>query len=222
MSTVILQQVRDEMNQVNRVLDEFDSIHGRFRGSRRKRELLERATRASIRGVEALVQEQWTRDPGYLYTVFESGEDEARMREAMRHDAALLDAFVSAECRLLEDLGAQPEAVCRVRRSLAEVAAYSLDPEAIGEPVAEELERLLETLNEDLGALQREEEHEIVKQRLVGSLEVLGGGLVVAADAAVVGGTLPSHGGLAVPAAKISGGAGVGMIRDGVKRALDT
>jgi hypothetical protein len=134
MTTMILQQVRDEMNQVNHVLDEFESIHGRFRSRRQKRELLERATHASIRGVEALVKEQWIRDPGYLYTVFESGEDEARMREAIRHDAALLDAFVAAECRLLEDLGVQPEAVNRVRRSLAEVAAYSLDPEAMADP----------------------------------------------------------------------------------------
>src|SRR4051794_19994477 len=101
------------MNRVNHVLDEFESIHGRFRSRRRKRELLEMATHASIRGVEALIQEQWTRDPQYLYTVFESGDDEARMREAMRQDAALLDAFVAAECRLLQDLGVQATAVDR-------------------------------------------------------------------------------------------------------------
>jgi hypothetical protein len=41
--------------------------------------------------------------------------------DAMGQDAALLRAFVEAECRLLQDTALKPEAVKRVRRSLEHV-----------------------------------------------------------------------------------------------------
>ncbi len=45
---MILTQVRDEMNRVNSVLDELESVQGHFKG-KRKAELLGMAARASIR-----------------------------------------------------------------------------------------------------------------------------------------------------------------------------
>src|SRR6478736_2492288 len=121
------------MNQVNWVLDEFDSIHGRFRSRGRKRELLERATRSSIRGVQALIEEQWTRDPEWRYN-----DNAYVVAEAMRQDAALLRAFVAAECRLLLDMGLEPGAVERVGRALEQVL-LELEPRDQGEVVAERL-----------------------------------------------------------------------------------
>src|SRR3954447_24207265 len=130
------------MNQVNWVLDEFDSIRGRFRSGKRKTELLQRATRASIRGVEALLEEQWTKDPTVPYS-----EDRYMAAEAVRQDAALLRAFIEAECRLLLDLGVDANAVERVRRGLHEIL-LQLDPREVGAiVVADRLQQLVGQLN---------------------------------------------------------------------------
>src|SRR5712691_3672604 len=110
---MILAQVRDEMNQVNRVLDEMDSIQGRLRSRRRKAEFLHRATLASIRGIEALREDARTREP-----LPSPSEITREVRETLRQDEALVKQFVKAECRLLEDMGVDPEAVNRVRCDL--------------------------------------------------------------------------------------------------------
>ncbi len=203
------------MNQVNRVLDEFESIHGRFRGRDRKRQLLEMATQASIRGVKALIEEQWTREPVILR------DDNAWLvAEAMRQDAALLRAFVESECRLLQDMGVKPEALRRVRRSL-ELVLVELNPQDAGEVVVERLEQLLSALEQDLYILGDEAKHDLVIQRLTGALEAMGGGLIVTADALIGAGATPATGGISLAGAAVSGAAGTAMVERGVDKALD-
>jgi hypothetical protein len=86
---------------------------------------LEMALRASIRGLEALQEEQRTRisppAPAEYYHVLQE----------MRQDGALLRAFIEAECRLLEDLGVSTKVVKRLRQSLAQTL-LELDPEREG------------------------------------------------------------------------------------------
>jgi hypothetical protein len=204
------------MNQVNRVLDEFESIHGRFRGQARKQQLLEMATRASMRGVEALIDEQWTKEP-----VFLRDDNAFLVAEAMRQDAALLSAFVAAECRLLRDMGVERAAVERVRRSLEEVL-FELRPDGSAEAVAEGLEGLLETLRQDLDLLGDAAHHDIVVQRLAGVLETLGGGAIVTADALIGAGAAPATAGVSVAGAAVSGVAGAEMMSRGISRARDS
>lgn len=212
---MILEQVRDEMNRVNWVLDEFESIHGRGRKRRHRRtELLEMAVLASIRGVEALIDEQWTKDPEYLVT----DEHAFIAAEWMRQDAALLRAFIAAECRLLEDIGVRPEAVRRIMRGLEGVL---LDPEGAPEPPVERLERLIGTLRADLQALEKEGHDELVMRRLTGVLEALGGGLIVATNGIVGAGLTPVTGGLSAAGAAVSGAVGVEMVNRGATKALE-
>jgi hypothetical protein len=215
---LILQQVRDEMNQVNWVLDRVESDARRTRGRRERKELRQMAARASIRGVQVLVEEQWTRDLGA------SDEDVYRSLETMRQDQALLRAFVQAECRLLGDLGVSPEAVERVRGGLESVLLTLEGPVDQGpegpEESVERLHELLETLRGDLASLEEEAHDELVRDRLIGVLEALGGGLIVGGDTAAGTAAAPVTFGLSPVGAGVSVAAGTELISRGAQRAL--
>ncbi len=211
---MILQQVRDEMNQVNWVLDQFESDHRRRRGKRERRELLEMAARASIRGVAVLVEEQWTNDLGV------SDDDVYRSLETMRQDQALLRAFVVTECRLLTDIGVSPEAVDRVRDSLENVL-LTLDGPVSFEQSTEKLLGLLGTLQRDLEELESEAHDELVKDRLIGVIEALAGGLIVGGDTAAGTAGAPVTFGLSVVGAAVSVAAGTELMGRGAQRVLD-
>ena len=211
---MILQQVRDEMNQVNWVLDRFESDPRRFRGKRERKELLQMAVRASIRGVKVLIEEQWTRDLGV------SDEDVYRSLEMMRQDQALLRAFVEAECRLLRDIGVSPEAVGRVRQSLENVLLGFEGPPDLDQSM-ERLDGLMQTLRDDLARLGKEAHDELVRDRLVGVIEALGGGLIVGGNTAAAAAAAPVTFGLSAAGAAVSVAAGTEMVSRGAQKALD-
>lgn len=211
-----MQQVRDEMNQVNWVLDRFESDHRRLRGKRERRELLEMAARASIRGVAILVEEQWTRDLGV------SDEDVYRSLEMMRQDQALLRAFVTTECRLLTDIGASPGAVGRVRDSLEDVLLTLERPAVDPRQSADRLLGLLEVLQKDLKQLEAEAHDELVKDRLIGVLEALAGGLIVGGDTAAGTAGAPVTFGLSAVGAAVSVAAGTELMGRGAERVADS
>ncbi len=210
---MILAQVRDEMNQVNWVLDQFESTPGRIRGAARRRQLLQMAILASSRGIRALIEEWFTRDLGF------SDDDVYRSVEAMREDRALLRAFVQAECRLLRDLGVSGAAVQKTRMSLESVL-LTLEGAANPESTAEQLNALLGTLEQDMSALKDEIRDEQLRRRLIGILETLGGGLIVGANAAVGAGAIPVTFGLSPIGAAISTAAGSQMLCRGSSSAL--
>ncbi|HXR60811.1 MAG TPA: hypothetical protein VN732_05770 [Solirubrobacterales bacterium] len=212
---MILQQVRDEMNQVNWVLDRFESDHRRLRGKRERRELLEMAAHASIRGVARLVEEQWTSDLGV------SDDDVYRSLEMMRQDQALLRAFVTAECRLLTDIGVSPEAVDRVKDSLENVL-LTLEGPATPEESTERLLGLLQILQRDLTQLEADAHDELVRDRLIGVIEALAGGLIVGGDTAAGTAGVPVTFGLSAVGAAVSVAAGTEMMGRGAQRALDS
>jgi hypothetical protein len=110
---VILEQVRSEMNQVNSVLDEFESVRIRKNNQTRKAELLNMAALASIRGIQALQDDVRTREP---FT--QQDKTSPVVREVMRQDDALVRQFARAECRLLADLGVSPGSINRIRTEL--------------------------------------------------------------------------------------------------------
>jgi hypothetical protein len=112
---VILAQVRDELNQVNWLLDEYDTLHDERRNRDERRRLLQRAGMASVRGVGAPFEDRRTRafmppDPDFY-----------RLLEEMRQDEALLRLFLKTEMRLLEDLGVSASAVKKIEDSLGDV-----------------------------------------------------------------------------------------------------
>jgi hypothetical protein len=211
---MILQQVRDEMNQVNHVLDEFESVAGRFKGKARRRELLQRALLASRRGVKVLKEEQWTKDLGV------SDFDPYRTLETMRQDQALLRAFVEAECRLLKDIGVDPTGVQRVRQNL-ELVLLTRDAPADAGRTTYELEELIRQLERDLADLHREGREDAMVQRLIGVLETLGGGLLVGGNTAAGAAGAPVTFGLSIAGAAVSVAAGTEMISRGAQKALD-
>lgn len=211
---MILAQVRDEMNRVNQVLDEFESPHGRWRNRGRRDQLLDMAVRASIRGVETLITDRetaipWLPEPGSEYHLLES----------MRQDEALLRALVTAECQLLSDLGLSSMAVERVRRSLD---AVLLHPTAEPGLTAVALQQLIDALRSDLELLNHQASDALVVRRLAGVFEALGGGLIIAADSLIGAGAAPFTGGLSIAGAGVSIAAGTEMLSRGVARAVDS
>jgi hypothetical protein len=212
---MVLQQVRDEMNQVNWVLDQFESDHRRLRGKRERRELLEMAARASIRGVAVLVEEQRTSDLGV------SDDDVYRSLEMMRQDQALLRAFVAAECRLLTDIGVSPSAVERVRDSLENVL-LTLDGLVNPEQSTNRLRGLLEILQQDLAQLEAAAHDELVRDRLIGVIQALAGGLIIGGDTAAGTAGVPVTFGLSAVGAAVSVAAGTEMMSQGAQRVLDS
>ena len=211
---MILAQVRDEMNRVNHVLDEFESIHGRWRNRGRRTQLLDMGVRASVRGVQALLEEYRTdgrRIPDAL--------DPYRVLESMRQDEALLRGFVTAECRLLADMGVSATAVERVRHSLDQVL---LKPARQPDVTAEQLELLIATLEEDLRGLEDEARDALVARRLGGVFEALAGGLIVGVDGVIGTGLALATGGISAAGAAVSIAAGTEMLSRGAGKALDS
>ncbi len=124
----------------------------------------------------------------YLNRTYErlGGNPEAVVEE-MRHDALLLQMFIHAEARLLEDVGLSPGSLEATVHMLAEVIlSAAAAPER---SFAERLDQLQTELEEDLAAIQAQETRDGTERRIAGVLGVLCGSLVVAVDAAAGVGT---------------------------------
>lgn len=229
---MILQQVRDEMNQVNWLLDKieppapargglrglWDRIVGLKRTADSKREkanLLRMASAASVRGIEALRQDILTREP------LPGPDDRDRaIREAMRQDEALLHAFTTAECRLLSDLGVDESAVARIRDDLhASVLIVLNNPDltpAHREDVASQLAELVERMQREVQLLRVNSDHDELVRQVSGALAVLAGGVIVVSNGLVGAGLTPITGGLSAGGAALSTAVGTDMISRGI------
>jgi hypothetical protein len=213
-----LSEIRDQINQLDSLLDEAESI----RDTRRRAELLATATRGAIRGIDVLLRSEW------LYRVPLQVENREAWA-AIADDEAIARAFIAAECRLLADMGVRPEAVARIRRRLEIVLTEPVadaDPRELTRRLVElrdsleaDLVELKQTLETQLNALDDRETTRRFRRRLVGCLEVLGVGAICGANGVlgVVG--APVTGGLSAAGAAISGAAGAGVISDGLGRA---
>jgi hypothetical protein len=205
------------MNQVNWVLDEVDSIQGRFKSRSRKAELLHRATLASIRGIEALREDVSTREP-----LPPESEITREAREMLRQDNALVRQFVKAECRLLEDMGVDHKAVNRISSDLnASLGRILLDTTLQSqETVESQLDYLVQNLRHELQVLSTKAEHRELIRKLEGVLVALAGGMVVTSNALIAAGTIPVTGGLSVVGAALSGAVGQDLVTRGIDRAM--
>jgi len=211
---VLNQQVRDEANHINRLL----SRRGWVGNRKERRGLLTEATDASIRGLTALANEPLiTETRAYLDQSFERlGGNPAAFTEELRHDALLLQMFISAEERLLRDMGVDASAVQRIAESLV-ATIFSEDGDSEPETDLEErLRALIGELQTDLAALQRDAQRAGTAARVAAALGGLGGALVVAVDGAA---TVASHG-LAFGAGQASISLGAGMIGKALDDAL--
>jgi hypothetical protein len=190
-----VEQIVSEANNVNVLLDELKHT-SRIRPLRR-RELLQRALEASVRGVRVLAQEPLITD-SQAYLVELSNRNDAnpyKIQEELRQDASRLRWFLDAECDLLGALGVSRVTVEVIRDDLVAILTdYSIvsndgiSPEKLQERVAS----LLEGLQRDIDKLEDEKRHDATIQRIRGVLEVLGGGLVIVADSAAVPATGPA------------------------------
>jgi hypothetical protein len=145
------------------------------------------------------------------------------VREAMRQDRALVAAFVTAECRLLEDMGVHPSAVNKIRNDLELAVARILTDQTVSnrEQSRYELENLSDLLGRQLSRVQGDAEHREQIKKLRGVLLALGGGVVVISNALVGTGAAPVTGGLSVAGAALSGAVGEEMISAGVRGAFE-
>lgn len=84
----------------------------------------------------------------------------------------------------------------------------------------ERLRALLGSLEESMGELGEEIRDEEIRRRLIGVLEVLGGGLIVGADTAVGVGAIPVTFGLSTVGAAVSVAAGTELLSRGAEFAL--
>ncbi len=138
------------------MLDELESIGAphspgdRKTYEQRRAELLSRALYASRRGVQALMDEPWVQNPNELlggtpgwYPI----DTALRLAEELRQDDALLRAFVTAECRLMSDLGVDVSAVERLRGMLTYVL---LEAPSFGEPACPQMRELLDKLEHEI------------------------------------------------------------------------
>lgn len=236
---MILEQVRNEMNHVNWLLDKIappptvrDGLPGlwdKFRGQkgralskRQKADLLRRASAAASRGVEALRRDIQTREP---LPPWEEIERDRAIREVMRQDDALIDAFITAECRLLMDMGVDKNAVARIRHDLHESVRRVLnDPDltpAHREEVAAQLAELVDQMRREVENLQVDADHRELIKQISGALAVLAGGMIVVSNGLVGAGLTPITGGLSVGGAALSAAAGADMISCGIDTAIE-
>lgn len=211
---MILAEVRDEVNQINGLLDEFHSVRIRRANRERRAELLERAVRASARGVAALVEDQRTKERLPIDV------DVYRVAEELRQDEALLRLFLNAETQLLLDIGVEQSAVDRIKRNLEEVL---LDLARDPEPATDQLEELLSVLEKELQNLVHSDSDQETLRRVVGALQAIAGGLVVAVNG--VAGVSGAAAGpvliLTAAGAGLSIAAGTEVMNRGARRALD-
>lgn len=204
---MILQQVRDEANQVNRVLDEFDSLSRGRKDRDERRRLLYRASLASVRGMQALIED---RQGQRTLNFAPEDPDMWRLLEDLRQDEALMRMFMRTEARLLEDIGVDPELVRRLELSLGEVM---LELEGNAEPSEERLYELIEVFESSLMELEAQGRDREIVARLTGVVQALGGALIVGVNG--VAGVGSAAGTLGVTTALSAAGAALSMTAGG-------
>jgi hypothetical protein len=209
-----LAQVRDEINQVNWLLDEYDTLRDARRNRDERRRLLQRASSSSVRGLEALIEDQRTKQ------FMPPDDDFYRLLEDMRQDEALLRLFLRTEMRLLEDLGVSASAIKKIETSLADVL---LELNEMPELAEDRLRELLTSFEGSLAALDAEGREREARARLLGVVHALGGALLVGANGvagvASAGATMGATVVLSAAGAAISIAAGTEVMNKGAAKA---
>jgi hypothetical protein len=213
---MILEQVLAEAHSLDLLIDEFEVT-----GDKKARErLLQRGLRIAVRGTEVLQEEPFVTDPRrYLEERYEGLEHNPwALMEELRHDSAALKLFLSAECRLLADIGLSPAAVARTRAALAEALTEGeMNPEGFRDVMTS----LVQALTQDLERVADDSRHRQIWRRLCGVLEVLCGAAVIGADALVGAAAAPATAGVSIVGAAVSQAAGTEVVARGSRRALD-
>ena len=213
---MILEQVLLEAHSLDLIIDEYEVTGNR--GERKR--LLERGLQTSIRGMEVLINEPFVQDPRrYVHDMEERfSSNSAAVAEELRHDAAALRVFLSAEVRLLSDLGLRPHTVTRTRSAIAEaITEGQRNPETLAGRMA----ALVNELREELNRLEGDARHRSIWHRLSGVLMVLCGAIVIGGDTLVGGAGAPATGGLSAAGAALSIAAGTEVISQGVDQARE-
>jgi hypothetical protein len=213
---MLVREISQAANDLDLMLDEYQVTPGR----RDRRRLLERGTLLSIRGVELLVREPFIQDPeNYLYSMsYRLDANVAGIVEELRHDSTTLQVFLSAEVRLLQDLGLTPATADRIRQAMQQAI---IDGIRSPDGLAERLDVLLDDLRSALDRLYDDDEHQRMWRRLTGVLQVLGGALVIAGNAVVGAAATPVSAGVTAGGAAVSTVAGAEVITRGVDRTHD-
>ena len=185
-----------------------------------RQDLLEEGLSASIDGLDVVTGERFVQDPrGYVADVKKlAGWDIATGLGALRGDPASLRTFLSAESRILTDLGLPPSAVARTRSVMAYVIVeWRTTTSELGGQVS--VSELRDELIQDRERLPGPAGHHKIWRRLTGVLEAFGGVLVIVGDQLIGGVTAPVTAGLSVYGAILSQAVGAEVLMEGVRRA---
>jgi hypothetical protein len=206
------EQIIVEANNINQALRKRNWTTRK----RERRALLGQAVEASLAALPILANEPLIVDTeGYLSRSFERlGNNGQALLEEMRLDALVLQMFVNAECHLLQEIGVDPSTIQGIADSLVTlIADGARQPH---DTLSEKLDRLIYELQADLDTIRRQSQRDGTAERLAGALGVLGGSLVVAADAAAA---VASHG-IAAGAAGASVSLGSAMVDRSLDQAI--
>jgi hypothetical protein len=209
---MLAQQIIVEANNINQALRERNWT----RRKRDRRALLGRAVEASLAALPVLAAEPLITDTDrYLGSSFERlGNNGEALREEMRQDALVLQMFINAQCHLLREIGVEPSMIEDIANSMVTIiTAGTQYPQGT---LSDRLGQLISELQTDLDMIRRESQRDGTAERLAGALGVLGGSLVVAADAAAA---VASHG-IAAGAAGASVSVGSAMVGRSLDEAL--
>ena len=178
------------------------------RNKRDRERLLREAVDASLRALPVLAQEPLiTNTRQYLEDSYQRlNANPYALREELRQDALLLRMFMSAETRLLNDIGVHGLMLDGIVTRLIETI-YSDAQEPV-ESLEGRIGDLISELQRDLDSINREVERRGTEARLAGVLGVIGGALLCFVNTAA---TVASHG-LAAGAGAASVSLGSGMV----------
>jgi hypothetical protein len=209
---MLLVTVRDDLAEINRLLDEVETT--RDPGVRTQR--LAQSLVASRRALGQLM-----RDDGLASTLSQArdavGPYDGAVREVVA-DAMLFEAFIQAEKRLFADLGLGVSAVDRLGTAMRDAGPRLNGDNWPTELLRERLQTVEAGVVEAIAALDarggeaQERGHRMLKRVFL----IVGGSFVCGANALVGAGATPVTGGLSIVGAAVSTNLGAGLIGAGI------
>jgi hypothetical protein len=216
----ILAPLRDNVNAIQRFLDAAEVS---TQAAERLRNL-RLAIRESIRTVKYVASADfaksldWSRSqlppkPGLLDAIA---------------DPAMFDLFVESERRLLTDLGLAATLVERLMNEFAVlqdwVAAWTSNTTTTWLPLAPEppsFQQCIDGLSQAELLAVDERDHDGLRRKVLGALQVGGGGIVIVANQLTAISTAPITAGLSMAGASLSGALGGAVLGRGVTKLLN-
>ncbi|HEV3313279.1 MAG TPA: hypothetical protein VG815_22445 [Chloroflexota bacterium] len=212
---MVVREISLIANDLDQLIDDYE-----IPGIRKKEKdrLLEKGLVLSLRGLELLRQEPLMSNPSrYLEQIrAEMDINPYQVARDLRQDSTTLTFFLEAETRLLMDLGLTEDTASQIRSALEEVLQ---DDKLEPRDVSRRIGQLMTDLRAELGRVHNNRRHDRILDRLMGVLETLGGGILIAANAAFVGPGTVLTGPLSPAGAAVSIAGGTEVIGRGVDRA---